>query len=251
MTFEAGTKVGKIAATVPQSIRIFEQWGVDYCCGGDTTLGDACAKIGVTVQEFEASLATLPSYTNEEKSWVGEALTGFLISRYHDYTRAELALTEDLARKVVDAHGHRHPELSDLQLLLRKLADDLLPHMLKEEQVLFPYVGLLEDAKANAKPAPTPFFGTVRNPVRRMMMEHDAAGELLGTMREVTSGYVIPSDACASYTELYHRLETLERVTHEHIHLENNVLFPRAVELEGPVSEKFAEHACCGGSCSE
>ena len=133
-------------------------------------------------------------------------------------------------------------------LLTRRLSDDLMPHMLKEEQVLFPFIGLLEHARSTGSQPPIPFFGTVRNPVRMMMQEHDAAAGILVTIREVTRDFEVPSDACASYGELYRRLETLERVTHEHMHLENNLLFPRAIELEGPLSATF-ETGGCGDGC--
>ena len=124
----------------------------------------------------------------------------------------------------------------------------MLPHMLKEEQVLFPYVAQLERGEA-----PTPFFGTVRNPVRMMMMEHDRVGGLLAQLRATTSDYALPPDACFSYRELYRRLDELELKTHEHIHIENNVYFPRAVALEDQAGNAAAGHAhghaCCGGEC--
>jgi regulator of cell morphogenesis and NO signaling len=253
MTLDESMTVGHVAATMPRAIRIFESWGIDYCCGGEATLAAACARVGVTLREFEMCLNDGTMAIEEEKIWAAEPLmelTGFIIRRYHEYTREELALIEGLTRKVFDAHGKRHPELADVSLLVKRLTDDLIPHMLKEEQVLFPYIGLLENARATGATAPVPFFGTVRNPVRMMMQEHDAVAEILTTLREVTGAYEVPSDACASYNELYQRLLTLERVTHEHVHMENNILFPRAVEMEGPVEKEFAQAGCCGGSCT-
>jgi len=132
---------------------------------------------------------------------------------------------------VLGVHGSRHSELADVRRLVAALAGDMLPHMLKEEHILFPYVDELEEAE-NGGPAPTPFFGTVKNPVRMLMMEHDRVGELLAELRQVTTEYAVPPDACFSYRELYRRLSDFELMTHQHIHIENNIYFPGSVALE-------------------
>ena len=137
-----------------------------------------------------------------------------------------------LLEKVCNAHGQNHPELMEIQKLFTLLANDLEPHMLKEERILFPYIAGLEEAVSlGRRPAP-PMFGTVRNPVRMMMSEHDVAGDILRKVRETSSNFKLPSDACISYQTLYSALEGFEQDLHQHIHLENNILFPRAVEIE-------------------
>lgn len=231
-----GRTVGELAVEIPVSIRVFEAWKIDYCCGGRTPLTEACANAGKSVADFVAALektAVVPERLTRD--WSGENLTALadhICEIYHRYTRDELQTLVPLAEKVQSVHGPRRPELARVVVLLRELTGDMLPHMLKEEQVLFPYVQQLEDAAVTGENPPTPFFGTVRNPVRMMMLEHDRVGELLASLRTVTNGYALPEDACFSYRELYRRLAEFESLTHEHVHIENNIYFPRAISLE-------------------
>jgi regulator of cell morphogenesis and NO signaling len=246
--------VGELAVENPNSIRVFENWKIDYCCGGRTPLAEACAAAGKTVAEFEAALSSMAQVPElGAKQWGGESLSAIathICKTYHAWTREELLTLDPLAEKVNGVHGHRRAELAEVITLVRALSDDMLPHMLKEEQVLFPYVDSLE--RGNAQ---TPFFGTVKNPVRMMMLEHDRVGELMARLRVITGGFEAPEDACFSYRTLYSRLAEFETKTHEHIHLENNLYFPRAVELEEKAGKPAAfapagaqGHACgCGG----
>jgi regulator of cell morphogenesis and NO signaling len=195
--------VGQLAAELPASIRVFETWKIDYCCGGRTTLPAACAAAGKSVDEFIVELERVAAVPDaSSRDWSGDTLASMasnIVAMYHTYTREELQTILPIADKVLRVHGERQPELAEVVTLVRELATDLLPHMLKEEQVLFPYVGQLENAAAANAPAPTPFFGTVKNPVRMMMLEHERVGELLATLRVVTSGYTPPESACFSY----------------------------------------------------
>jgi regulator of cell morphogenesis and NO signaling len=242
--------VGELAVEMPLSIRVFEAWKIDYCCGGRTSLSAACAIAGKSVDEFLAQLETLAAVPDAAaRDWSGDTLTtmaGKIVTTYHGYTREELQTMAPLARKVLSVHGERRPELAEVVTLITAVTDDLLPHMLKEEQVLFPYVTQMEEAAAEHRASVTPFFGTVKNPVRKMMEEHDRVGELLATLRVVTDDYTPPESACFSYRELYRRLADFELRTHEHIHIENNLYFPRAIALE----ETFGQTAVFGDTCS-
>lgn len=248
--------VGELAAEMPVSIRVFENWKIDYCCGGKTPVVVACANAGKTVADFIAALEQTAAVPNGvDRDWSADTLASIAVhicETYHRYTRDELQTLIPLAEKVQSVHGQRRPELAKLVALVYELAGDMLPHMLKEEQVLFPYVEQLESAVATGGPAPTPFFGTVKNPVRMMMLEHDRVGELLADMRSITDAYVPPEDACFSYRELYRRLEEFESRTHQHIHIENNVYFPRAVQVEEETGNavQFARSGECGAGCS-
>jgi regulator of cell morphogenesis and NO signaling len=243
--------VGELAVELPASIRVFESWKIDYCCGGRTPLPEACAAAGKSVDEFLAALenaAAVPDATSRD--WSADSLASMassIVRMYHDYTREELLTFAPLGEKVLGVHGANHPELADVVTLVRELTNDMVPHMLKEEQVLFPYVVQLEGAAASGGPAPTPFFGTVKNPVRMMMQEHDRVGELLVSLRQVTGDYTPPDSACFSYRELYRRLAEFELRTHEHIHLENNLYFPRAVALEDSMGAATAVEFNGGG----
>ena len=142
-----------------------------------------------------------------------------------------------LADKVLSVHGGNHPELIHLDELVLRLCADLKPHMFKEEQVLFPYIVAMTQAAGQNRPAPFAPFGTVNNPIRMMMREHDTAGEILRELRVLTSDYKVPADACISYQTLYQALENFEKDLHQHIHLENNILFPKALKLENELGQ--------------
>jgi regulator of cell morphogenesis and NO signaling len=256
MSVTATHTVRELAVTVPGATRVFERMGIDYCCGGGRTLADACNKFQVPIEEVVRSLEeagrAAPSNDNM-MDWQTKSLTAlcsYIVDKHHVFTRQELERLEKLLDKVCSRHGENHPELSQLQPLFLSLKQDLLQHMLKEEQVLFPYIELMETAIANQANIPTPFFATVQNPVRMMMNEHDTAGELLRKMRSVSGNYVPPPDACISYQTLYQALTEFETDLHQHIHLENNILFPHAVEMEvqsEPEWQTMADrHQCFG-----
>jgi regulator of cell morphogenesis and NO signaling len=221
---------------MPGATRIFERFGIDYCCGGGRTLIDACTTADLPFDDVVHTLEQESARTNNRpRNWQGEplaSLAAYIIDQHHFFTKQELQRLEKLIEKVLAKHGDKHPQLFEVQKLVRHLKQDLIPHMLKEEQVLFPYIALMEEAVSEGRAVPPPFFGTVRNPVRMMTTEHDTAGELLKQLRSVTTHYTPPSDACVSYHTLYQALAAFEADLHQHIHLENNILFPRAIEME-------------------
>lgn len=239
--FESTRTVREYAVEMPAATRIFETLGIDYCCGGHQSLAEACAKAGVAVDGVLDSLRKIE--TSEPNSDTGEwqnaslsALITHIVEKHHIFTREELERLDALLNKVCGVHGQNHPELFDIQSEFKKLRSDLEPHMLKEEYVLFPYVTLLEQTKVQNAPVPRAPFGTVRNPVRMMIAEHDAAGDILRAIRQMSSDFTVPPDACISYQTLYRALMELEADLHQHIHLENNILFPQAVEIEDAVN---------------
>jgi len=236
MQLDATKTVREVALAIPNATRVFEKIKIDYCCGGDRLLGDACARAGVQLIEVERllkeSAAALSSEAADFQQLSLAELIVYILDKHHVFTKSEMERLESLIAKVVAAHGKRHPELLSVRDLLGKLFDDLRPHMFKEEQILFPYMVELEQSLLQQRPGPFAPFGTVDNPIRMMMMEHDAAGELLRELRRVTSDYSAPSDGCISYQTLYQAIEEFEQDLHQHIHLENNILFPKAIALE-------------------
>jgi regulator of cell morphogenesis and NO signaling len=237
MTISSTMKVRDVVLELPQAARVFEKLKIDYCCGGDAPLGEACATAGVEVANLERMLEEARQATGNgsldfAKATLGE-LVGHILEKHHVYTKDEMARLEPLMVKVIEAHGANHPELQGMGGLFQQLCADLRPHMLKEEQILFPYILEMEKASLQNRPAPFPPFGTVKNPVRMMMMEHETVGDLLRELRALSSNYTVPPDGCISYQTLYQALETFEQDLHQHIHLENNILFPRAIEMEG------------------
>ena len=239
MTIAANHTVGEIAAEFPNAAREFEKLGIDYCCGGSRTIEQACAAAKISVEEALQRLETSTAAASKSRAsqdWQNQPLADLIahINRtHHVFVRQECPRIEALAEKVVGVHGQRHPELEQVADVFAALANELTVHLMKEEQILFPYVVRLEESYVAGEPAPPAMFGTVVNPVRMMMQEHDGAGDALRSLREITKDYAVPDDACASYRVLYQALQEFEADLHQHIHLENNILFPRAVAMEG------------------
>ena len=237
MTPNANQTVREIAVENPATVRVFESLGVDYCCGGRQSLKDACAAAGIPVEEALQRLTATPQAASPEdhERWHDaslSAITGHIVERHHRFVRRETPRLQGLFEKVRNHHDENHPELRAIQQMFSAMAEELRSHMLKEEQILFPHMQRLEQAAREGGPPPRPPFGTVANPIARMMAEHDNAGELLKQMRSASHGYSLPDGACPTYEALYRGLEEFERDLHRHVHLENNILFPRAVELE-------------------
>lgn len=240
MNLEPNRTVAELALDVPGATRVFERAGIDYCCGGQRSLADACATAGVSVTEMLNSLesAIPPDTPSQEPNFAAATLTEIMdhiVETHHVFTKNEIVRLRDLIAKVQAVHGDNHPELASIRASFQTLAAELEPHMMKEERVLFPYISGMAEAVSAEHAVSTPPFGTVGNPVRMMMLEHEGAGYLLKQMRQLSSNYTPPPDACISYQTLYQALDEFEKDLHQHIHLENNILFPRAVEMEAKI----------------
>jgi regulator of cell morphogenesis and NO signaling len=227
--------VREVAVAFPQATRVFEKTKIDYCCGGDQLLGDACAQAGIDLhmleQMLEASVASATSGLDFQQLTLAQ-LIKYILDTHHVYTSDEMKRLEGLVEKVCGAHGANHSELLSMRYLLQELFAGLKAHMFKEEQILFPFVIQLEESRSHNRPAPFAPFGTVDNPIRMMVFEHENAGDILREIRKLSRGYRVPEDACLSYKTLYEALEVFEQDLHQHIHLENNILFPKAIALE-------------------
>ncbi len=230
------TTVRDIALEQPASIRVFERFGIDYCCGGRKPLTEACQERSVEPRAVLEAIEEAVAATGEQaKDWTQvklEAICNHIKDTHHAYIRAELPRLEMLADKVVSRHGDSHPELEQIQQLIASVGQELLQHLNKEEIVLFPYITNLERNLANCGPRPLGCFGAVRNPIHVMMAEHDAAGEAMARMHSLSNEFTPPESACPTYRGFYQALEEFEKDLHEHVHLENNILFPRAIELD-------------------
>ena len=238
MNLDTAKTVREVALNNPAATRVFEKFGIDYCCGGNKSLEQACGEANLKIQQVLESLNLALSASDsrqEGKAWLAEPLADLIMhinNTHHKYTREEIARLRPLFDKVCNVHGEKHPELQQVRHDFHALAQELSTHMMKEEVVLFPYVARMEGAVIAREPVLPAPFGTVRNPVAMMMHEHDSAGNLLRTMRDLSNGYQPPANACVSYKTLYSALAEFERDLHQHIHLENNILFPRAIEME-------------------
>ncbi len=230
------TTVRDIAIQHPASIRVFEHFGIDYCCGGRKPLAEACEERELNLETVLAAIEKAAGgRTEQTPDWARaklETICSHIVEAHHAYIRAELPRLEMLAQKVVSRHGATHPELGQIQELIRSLGEELLEHLNKEEAVLFPYVTKLERNLASCGPRPLGCFGAVRNPIRAMMAEHDAAGETMARIRGLSGEFTPPEGACPTYRGFYQTLSEFEKDLHRHVHLENNILFPRAIELD-------------------
>jgi len=223
------TTVADIVIANPAAARVFERYEIDYCCQGQRPLQQACSEAGIDSAAVMADLAALaaPATVAPIEDSVG-ALIGHVIATHHTYLRRELPRLAELMTKVIAAHGERHPEVHQVAATLQTLSDDLLPHLLKEERVLFPLALEL----LGAVEATSLHSGSVTNPIRAMHVEHDEVGALLAALRHQTQGYSAPADACPTWRALYAGLAEMEADVHQHVHLENNVLFPKIISLE-------------------
>lgn len=229
--------VRDIALEAPLTTRVFEKYKIDFCCGGRVPLAEACEKAGIEPSAIMSELEQVFAEHDTSSEAAAESkkqleLIDHIIQTHHAYSRSELTRLLPLAEKVWNRHGENHPELERVMNVVQEMANELFVHMRKEEAMLFPYIEQLSRAVERNTLPPTAPFGSVNNPVRMMMFEHDQAGEMLRELRSLTNDYVPPADSCPSYKGLYAGLEAHEKDLHQHIHLENNVLFPKAIADE-------------------
>jgi regulator of cell morphogenesis and NO signaling len=237
MLLDAAKTVRELAIENPSATRVFEKLKIDYCCGGNQPLKEACGEKGLDLDEVlqllqQADRAGVDTKPTNDESLPLINLVNLIVEKHHVFTRTELERLTTLLEKVCSAHGENHPELLDIRSQFQTLRGELEPHMMKEERILFPYITRLETAFAENQAPPFAPFGQVQNPIAVMMREHDAAGEILRAIRELSKDFATPEDGCISYQTLYKAMEELEADLHQHIHLENNILFPRSLELE-------------------
>lgn len=238
MTVAIDKTVRELAVGNPASTRVFEKLGIDYCCGGNRSLRDACQSANLQLDQVLDSLEKADQatrVTQQDRDWQAEplvSLIGHIQSTHHKYTREEIVRLGPLFEKVCSVHGKNHSELFEVREIFQGLAQELNTHLMKEEMILFPYIVRAEAAARRNEPIARAPFGSVQNPVSMMEHEHDSAGNALRAMNEATDGYSAPADACVSYQTLYKALAAFEADLHQHIHLENNILFPRAVATE-------------------
>jgi regulator of cell morphogenesis and NO signaling len=215
---------------------IFEKYSLDFCCRGGKTIEEACIDKSVSKEGVFTEVSGLLEHAAESGDSFGNLPTAELIlhiiTTHHAYVRRMVPVLFAHTQKVATVHGANHPEVVEIARRFALVGADLQSHMSKEEQVLFPYIGTLAEASHGTGPFPRPSFGTAQNPIRMMEAEHQAAGDELYEIRRLSKTYAPPADACTTFKVTYQELQEFERDLHEHVHLENNILFPRAIALE-------------------
>lgn len=235
------TTVRVLVGRYPQTRPVFEKHGIDYCCGGGKPLADAARQCGQELPKLIDALKEAidrPTSNAEmvEKDWyaapLGE-LVRHIVDEHHAYMKAALPRLRSLISAVLKAHAAQHGDmLRQVQAIFNDLDDEISSHLMKEEQVLFPYITALQMHVQGDSPQPQACFGSARYPIQQMEHEHESAGQALAKLHEVTYDYALPADACPTFRAMYEELQRMEADLHQHIHLENNILFPRVIELE-------------------
>lgn len=227
--------VGELAAQDYRKVEVFKKYGVDFCCGGKKSIAKVCKEKGINQKDLEkelriAEIATkLPS--QDFSSWELGFLADYIVNTHHKYVIQSMPLIFEYTQKVSKVHGIQHPETVKAATIFMQVMNELNSHIMKEENILFPYIKQLSESKKSGI-APEPAFGTIKNPIRMMEHEHDVVGELMDKIRKATVNYSIPADACNSFRYAYAKLQEFEEDLHQHIHLENNILFSKAIQLE-------------------
>jgi len=236
ITGENDETLGQIAAKDLRKAQVFKKYGLDFCCGGKKTVKEACAEKGLDVTKVEQELQHADQLPSSRPipygDWSLDFLADYIVNTHHSYVAKNLPDIKAYSDKVRKVHGNNHPELIRINELVQEVYTELTAHMAKEERVLFPYIKELVIAAKNTQPLHAAHFGTVQNPINMMEMEHEMVGKNLDEIRTLSNNYLLPEDACASYSLLYRMLDEFEEDLHLHIHLENNILFPKALEME-------------------
>jgi regulator of cell morphogenesis and NO signaling len=224
--------VGEIAASDYRATQVFEKYGIDFCCGGQKGLGEACAEKGLSadqvLQELEQASLSAGGPGENYDQWELDFLADYIVNQYHTYTKSMLPRVMEFANKVVEAHGDRHPETLLIAQKWRDLVADMTAHLQKEERVLFPYIKSLVQGKRDGRLP----LGSALQIIQVMEAEHESVGKCLAEIESLSQGFTPPQDACNTYRALYGYLAEFDQATKKHVHLENNILFPKAIRLE-------------------
>ncbi len=234
---QATDTVAEVVTRCPSLSRLFEQEGIDYCCGGKKTLDVVCEKKGLDANEFVSRLEELANCGLNENVVDADAmslteLADHIEQTHHAYLRSEFPRLDKMTKRVASVHGEKNPALLEIRDTYSAMSEELLSHLAKEEQILFPMVRQIDASET----APQFHCGSLANPIHQMELEHSEAGSALEKLRELTDDYTPPQWACNTYRAMFDALAELERDLHQHIHKENNILFPRAIKMESEKS---------------
>lgn len=228
--------IGDIVAKDYRKADIFKAYGIDFCCGGKRSLSQVCKKHGVNIENLKKDLEAIdrqPIMPSQDfYSWNLDFLCDYIVNTHHRYVVKAMPLIFEYTQKVERAHGNTQPEVIEIANNFIKIMEELNSHMMKEEKILFPYIKNMALAKENETKPELSHFSTVQNPIDMMELEHEEVGKLLNDIKQLSNNYTPPVGACTTYRISYLKLKEFENDLHQHIHIENNILFPRAIELE-------------------
>jgi regulator of cell morphogenesis and NO signaling len=235
MNINSQSHIGQIVAHNYKTASVFKSFGIDFCCNGDRTLEEACKKNNLNTEELVLLLTEASTQTTTQNDyilWPLDLLADYIEKKHHRNVETKTQELKSYLQKIVKVHGTQHPELVRIETLFHESASDLAVHMKKEELVLFPFIRKMMTAKQQHKPFDPIHFGTVENPIAMMRHDHDLEGERFREIAKLSNNYTPPADACNTYRVAFALLKEFEEDLHEHIHLENNILFPKSIALE-------------------
>jgi len=233
-TLETAT-IGDIVKKNYKTASVFEKFGLDFCCNGNRSIEDSCRDQQIDPEEVMEALRQVQEAGDDGvnfDSWPLQELVDYIIKRHHAYVEEKVPQLTAYLDKITRVHGNRHPELAEVRNIFYEVGGELTVHLKKEELMLFPFIKRLEQAKATGTKAESPVFSSVKAPVHMMMDDHADEGAKLQRIAALTNHYQVPDDACNTYMVTYRLLDEFERDLHIHIHLENNILFPKAIRIE-------------------
>lgn len=240
MNIQENQVIGELVAKDYRTASVFKKYGIDFCCQGNRTIDEACKKKNIdsksVVNDLDAVIQVQGANTTDYKSWPLDLLADYIEKKHHRYVEEKSAEIKPYLDKICRVHGGRHPELFEINEHFNATAGELAKHMKKEELILFPYVRKLAKAKHECSKVIAPPFGTVQNPIEAMMQEHTNEGDRFRKISALSNNYTPPQDACNTFAVTFALLKEFEQDLHLHIHLENNILFPKAIELEKELS---------------
>lgn len=238
MTISEERTVAEIVTENIKTADIFKKHGIDFCCGGGVSLQKVCEKNNLVYAEIAQELSLIsetPQKAYDYDKWELPFLIDHIINIHHAYVSDSISIIYEYANKVAKVHGHHYKEVIEINNLFLEVANELTSHMKKEEQVLFPYIKQLVQAEKEGTSLDSPHFGSVKNPIAMMEEEHEMAGDIFKKIAKLSNNYTPPEEACNTFRALYAKLQEFEEDLHQHIHLENNILHPKAKSLEASI----------------
>lgn len=233
---ETSETIGQMVVKDYRKAQVFKKLGIDFCCGGKKTVEEVCKTKGLDVESVKAELESVDVQDeqtgNNYDIWKLDFLVDYIVNTHHEYVKTSVPFITELANKVASVHGSHHPEVVQVADIFNRLGKDLSLHLMKEESIVFPFIkALLLDEKTGTN-SQSDAFESIQTPTQMMEAEHEQAGEDMAEIRGITDNYTLPADACTSYRVLYQKLEQFENDLFNHVHLENNILFPKGIALE-------------------
>lgn len=240
MTIIDNKTVAEVVSENIKTAHVFKKYGIDFCCGGGISIDKACEKKNIDYAQLKAELLKVDDAPRayDYNKWELDFLIDHILNIHHTYVAESIPLIIQYSDRVAEVHGHHYTEVLEINKLFKEVADELASHMKKEEIILFPYIKELLRLKKENENLTTPPFGTVNNPIHMMESEHEAAGDIFKEIAWLTNNYSPPDEACNTFRALYAKLEEFENDLHQHIHLENNILHPKAIQLEKELQSK-------------